>query len=154
VRFMEIPCSTLRRKNTGAMSIPLVSPVTCLTPYCCQERAWDSFNSSKIVVGSYTNKQEGFDYGLFTSHKFHWHLTSINNTGSRCVVVIAKGTEQKSVCTNWRNSLVCFSHEGSQTFPMSTGVRSCYDEGKRTAETLAMDYHRGDSVNVCFHLIS
>jgi hypothetical protein len=49
---------------------------------------------------------------------------------------------------------VCFSHEGSQTFPMSTGVRSCYDEGKRTAETLAMDYHRGDSVNVCFHLIS
>ncbi|XP_073525779.1 uncharacterized protein [Phyllobates terribilis] len=23
------------------------------------------------------------------------------------------------------------------------GVRSCYDEGKRTAETLAMDYHRG-----------
>uniref|UniRef100_A0A0A0KCJ0 UDP-glucuronate decarboxylase n=1 Tax=Cucumis sativus TaxID=3659 RepID=A0A0A0KCJ0_CUCSA len=23
------------------------------------------------------------------------------------------------------------------------GVRSCYDEGKRTAETLTMDYHRG-----------
>ncbi|RWV96936.1 hypothetical protein GW17_00040312 [Ensete ventricosum] len=22
------------------------------------------------------------------------------------------------------------------------GVRSCYDEGKRTAETLTMDYHR------------
>jgi UDP-glucuronate decarboxylase len=30
------------------------------------------------------------------------------------------------------------------------GVRSCYDEGKRTAETLAMDYHRGELVNVCF----
>ncbi|XP_011033535.1 PREDICTED: UDP-glucuronic acid decarboxylase 2-like [Populus euphratica] len=28
------------------------------------------------------------------------------------------------------------------------GVRSCYDEGKRTAETLAMDYHRGASVEV------
>jgi UDP-glucuronate decarboxylase len=28
------------------------------------------------------------------------------------------------------------------------GVRSCYDEGKRTAETLAMDYHRGELVNV------
>ncbi|KAK1317162.1 UDP-glucuronic acid decarboxylase 2 [Acorus calamus] len=26
------------------------------------------------------------------------------------------------------------------------GVRSCYDEGKRTAETLAMDYHRGAKV--------
>uniref|UniRef100_A0A7N0UIZ0 UDP-glucuronic acid decarboxylase 1 n=1 Tax=Kalanchoe fedtschenkoi TaxID=63787 RepID=A0A7N0UIZ0_KALFE len=26
------------------------------------------------------------------------------------------------------------------------GVRSCYDEGKRTAETLAMDYHRGAGV--------
>ncbi|KAI3523046.1 hypothetical protein L1887_01101 [Cichorium endivia] len=27
-------------------------------------------------------------------------------------------------------------------------VRSCYDEGKRTAETLTMDYHRGDGVEV------
>ncbi|THG08027.1 hypothetical protein TEA_011861 [Camellia sinensis var. sinensis] len=26
------------------------------------------------------------------------------------------------------------------------GVRSCYDEGKRTAETLTMDYHRGAGV--------
>lgn len=36
--------------------------------------------------------------------------------------------------------------------PMSgcmTGVRSCYDEGKRTAETLTMDYHRGAGVEVC-----
>lgn len=30
----------------------------------------------------------------------------------------------------------------------STGVRSCYDEGKRTAETLTMDYHRGAQVEV------
>eukprot|EP00253_Pinus_taeda_P018798 PITA_18798 len=28
------------------------------------------------------------------------------------------------------------------------GVRSCYDEGKRTAETLTMDYHRGENVEV------
>ncbi|KAL0414750.1 UNVERIFIED_CONTAM: UDP-glucuronic acid decarboxylase 2 [Sesamum radiatum] len=28
------------------------------------------------------------------------------------------------------------------------GVRSCYDEGKRTAETLAMDYHRGLNLEV------
>nr|GMD64007.1 UDP-glucuronic acid decarboxylase 2-like [Ipomoea batatas] len=28
------------------------------------------------------------------------------------------------------------------------GVRSCYDEGKRTAETLTMDYHRGAHVEV------
>ncbi|BBN12325.1 UDP-glucuronate decarboxylase [Marchantia polymorpha subsp. ruderalis] len=28
------------------------------------------------------------------------------------------------------------------------GVRSCYDEGKRVAETLTMDYHRGDKVSV------
>ncbi len=33
---------------------------------------------------------------------------------------------------------------------MFAGVRSCYDEGKRTAETLAMDYHRGELVNVFF----
>lgn len=29
-----------------------------------------------------------------------------------------------------------------------TGVRSCYDEGKRTAETLTMDYHRGLNLEV------
>src|SRR3982751_6015162 len=28
------------------------------------------------------------------------------------------------------------------------GVRSCYDEGKRAAETLFFDYHRSNSVNV------
>lgn len=28
------------------------------------------------------------------------------------------------------------------------GVRSCYDEGKRTAETLTMDYHRGHGMQV------
>lgn len=33
-------------------------------------------------------------------------------------------------------------------FRMLPGVRSCYDEGKRTAETLAMDYHRGAGVQV------
>ena len=31
---------------------------------------------------------------------------------------------------------------------MISGERSCYDEGKRTAETLAMDYHRGAGVEV------
>ena len=31
-----------------------------------------------------------------------------------------------------------------------TGVRSCYDEGKRTAETLNMDYHRGAGLEVSF----
>ncbi|EFJ13895.1 hypothetical protein SELMODRAFT_424171 [Selaginella moellendorffii] len=29
-----------------------------------------------------------------------------------------------------------------------TSVRSCYDEGKRVAETLTMDYHRDDSVHI------
>ena len=33
---------------------------------------------------------------------------------------------------------------------MMTGVRSCYDEGKRTAETLTMDYHRGADVEVTY----
>ena len=34
----------------------------------------------------------------------------------------------------------------------ATGVRSCYDEGKRTAETLTMDYHRGAGVEVSFFI--
>jgi UDP-glucuronate decarboxylase len=29
------------------------------------------------------------------------------------------------------------------------GVRSCYDEGKRVAETLMMDYHRQHKVDIC-----
>ncbi|KAF5773003.1 putative UDP-glucuronate decarboxylase [Helianthus annuus] len=33
-------------------------------------------------------------------------------------------------------------------FKSRVGVRSCYDEGKRMAETLTMDYHRGDGVEV------
>lgn len=34
------------------------------------------------------------------------------------------------------------------------GVRSCYDEGKRTAETLTMDYHRGLGIEVTFWIFS
>jgi len=34
------------------------------------------------------------------------------------------------------------------------GVRSCYDEGKRTAETLTMDYHRGAGVEVKPHFLN
>ena len=33
-------------------------------------------------------------------------------------------------------------------FDKPAGVRSCYDEGKRTAETLTMDYHRGLGIEV------
>jgi len=37
------------------------------------------------------------------------------------------------------------------TWGVLPGVRSCYDEGKRTAETLAMDYHRGAGVEVSIY---
>ena len=30
----------------------------------------------------------------------------------------------------------------------TTGIRSCYDEGKRAAETLFFDYHRKDKVDI------
>lgn len=33
-----------------------------------------------------------------------------------------------------------------------TGVRSCYDEGKRVAETLMFDYHRQHGIGNCSHL--
>ena len=36
------------------------------------------------------------------------------------------------------------------SFLNCAGVRSCYDEGKRTAETLSMDYHRGLNLEVAF----
>ena len=39
---------------------------------------------------------------------------------------------------------------GVQTcaLPISIGIRSCYDEGKRAAETLFFDYHRKHNVNI------
>lgn len=33
------------------------------------------------------------------------------------------------------------------------GVRSCYDEGKRTAETLTMDYHRSANLEVYISVV-
>nr|CAB3477056.1 unnamed protein product [Digitaria exilis] len=36
----------------------------------------------------------------------------------------------------------------ANTSVLIIGVRSCYDEGKRTAETLTMDYHRGANLEV------
>jgi hypothetical protein len=51
------------------------------------------------------------------------------------------------ICKNRSDSLVWDSSE------RVTGVRSCYDEGKRTAETLTMDYHRGADVEVSAHML-
>lgn len=45
-------------------------------------------------------------------------------------------SEEKGILVNWI------------LWECVTGVRSCYDEGKRTAETLTMDYHRGAGVEV------
>ncbi|OEL20188.1 UDP-glucuronic acid decarboxylase 2 [Dichanthelium oligosanthes] len=40
------------------------------------------------------------------------------------------------------------SFTNANTSVLLIGVRSCYDEGKRTAETLTMDYHRGANLEV------
>lgn len=47
------------------------------------------------------------------------------------------------------NSVLCVTFQLLKfNFLTFSGVRSCYDEGKRTAETLTMDYHRGGGVEV------
>ncbi|KAF3946796.1 hypothetical protein CMV_026975 [Castanea mollissima] len=44
---------------------------------------------------------------------------------------------------------ICSSSKEIESYISSVNdVRSCYDEGKRTAETLTMDYHRGAGVEV------
>lgn len=43
-----------------------------------------------------------------------------------------------------------FLYGGGSACVKILGERSCYDEGKRTAETLAMDYHRGAGVEVVY----
>ena len=32
------------------------------------------------------------------------------------------------------------------SMPLTLGIRSCYDEGKRAAETLFFDFHRQNSI--------
>ncbi|KAF2298398.1 hypothetical protein GH714_023454 [Hevea brasiliensis] len=52
---------------------------------------------------------------------------------------------------NWRvinRPVHIFNFGQSKRVTGARGVRSCYDEGKRTAETLTMDYHRGAGVEV------
>ncbi|KAL9258869.1 UDP-glucuronic acid decarboxylase 4-like protein [Drosera capensis] len=44
--------------------------------------------------------------------------------------------------------LYCSKYEYELQFSYLTSVRSCYDEGKRSAETLTMDYYRGADVEV------
>ena len=44
--------------------------------------------------------------------------------------------------------MLCINKREIDRWYLVEGERSCYDEGKRTAETLAMDYHRGAGVEV------
>jgi hypothetical protein len=46
---------------------------------------------------------------------------------------------------------LCFFHSLTKNSILSiTGVRSCYDEGKRVAETLMFDYHRQHGIGNCW----
>ncbi|KAL0665579.1 hypothetical protein Bca4012_028283 [Brassica carinata] len=54
----------------------------------------------------------------------------------------------KTIKTNVVGTLKRVGARFLLTSTSEVGVRSCYDEGKRTAETLAMDYHRGANVEV------
>ncbi|MCO5552290.1 hypothetical protein L7F22_005802 [Adiantum nelumboides] len=45
-------------------------------------------------------------------------------------------------------TIISFSYSCEIALGYGFCVRSCYDEGKRTAETLTMDYHRGANVEV------
>lgn len=66
-----------------------------------------------------------------------------------------------AVCSQARLNMVCLHRPPCLNLPMQTeeywgnvnpiGERSCYDEGKRAAECLTMDYHRehGQEVGAC-----
>jgi hypothetical protein len=60
VRFMEIPCNILRRKNTGAMSTQLVSSMTYVLLYAIV-KSCHGFHSvfCKLWLGH--SKARGFD---------------------------------------------------------------------------------------------
>lgn len=67
-----------------------------------------------------------------------WRLRNLGTPGLKFVA------QEIVACKSGRPQ----SHTKTPLFWSCTGVRSCYDEGKRTAETLTMDYHRGDHVQV------
>ncbi|XP_050130281.1 uncharacterized protein LOC126606898 [Malus sylvestris] len=50
------------------------------------------------------------------------------------------------LCESLLSSLPCLQSWSRHT--QSRGVRSCYDEGKRVAETLMFDYHRQHGIEI------
>ncbi|KAL5996152.1 UDP-glucuronic acid decarboxylase 2 [Asimina triloba] len=92
-------------------------------------------------------------------YKFNPHKTNVVGTlnmlglakrvGARFLLtstseVYGDPLQHPQVETYWGN----VNPIGEYFCALCTGVRSCYDEGKRTAETLTMDYHRGANVEV------
>ncbi len=77
-------------------------------------------------------------------------LTSV--VGVHKMLELAKANEAKILHTStseiYGDPLVSPQHESYFGNVNTVGPRSCYDEGKRAAETLIMDYHRQHSVEI------
>ena len=55
---------------------------------------------------------------------------------------------QASTSEIYGDSAICPQHEGYWGSVNPIGIRSCYDEGKRCAETLFFDYHRQHKIDI------
>ncbi|KAK7393625.1 hypothetical protein VNO78_22183 [Psophocarpus tetragonolobus] len=84
---------------------------------------------------------------------FNFHLSSFTNVmGTLNMLGLAKRIGARFLLTSTSEVYGDpLEHPQKETYWGNVnpiGERSCYDEGKRTAETLAMDYHRGAGVEV------
>ncbi|KAK9288858.1 hypothetical protein L1049_017324 [Liquidambar formosana] len=77
-----------------------------------------------------------------------WCAVLANEHQRRCTVILCSTPRWRLTGATSTQSFVNGIRYFSDTWHASAGVRSCYDEGKRTAETLTMDYHRGLGIEV------
>ncbi|KAE9464078.1 hypothetical protein C3L33_04029, partial [Rhododendron williamsianum] len=102
------------------------------------------FNPVKTIISFCTNVVGTLNMlGLAKRVGARFLLTSTSE-------VYGDPLQHPQVETYWGNvnPIVLYDLETVRVWGTMTGVRSCYDEGKRTAETLTMDYHRGAGVEV------
>ncbi|MFA4887220.1 MAG: UDP-glucuronic acid decarboxylase family protein [Candidatus Nanoarchaeia archaeon] len=109
-----------------------------------------------------------------TTDKFHVHCDQIYNLACPASPVHYQFNPVRTILTStvgMANVLEIARHTGARVLQASTsevygdpqvhpqheeywgnvnpiGIRSCYDEGKRVAETLCMDYHRQEKVDI------
>ncbi|KAF1894924.1 hypothetical protein Lal_00022418 [Lupinus albus] len=118
---------------------------------CPASPVYYKYNPVKTII-SFLNHiiYIGLKTSLILIFCLEWHKTNV--MGTLNMLGLAKRVGARFLLTSTSEVYGDpLQHPQAETYwghVNPIGVRSCYDEGKRTAETLAMDYHRGAGIEV------